>query len=150
MGEYAGYLLGGARLASPATYQTDGFDLTYFVVYQLRIIERAMEHFIDHYQAMQQEAREIERWLDRLGLGCELNYRQAHLLKSAIRLPGTVFTAKEVTHAYDVSENTARKDLEKLADMKVFAKVKEGKAIFMSPVVTQNCSFIWAKRPVKS
>lgn len=87
-----------------------------------------MAHFIDHYQAMQQEAREIERWLDRLGLRSELNYCQAHLLKSAIRLSGTVFTAEEVTHAYDVSENTARKDLEKLADIKVFAMVREGKS----------------------
>ncbi|WP_347341240.1 DeoR family transcriptional regulator [Pseudomonas sp. MONT-RG-20F-R14-05] len=38
-----------------------------------------------------------------------------------------MFTPKELTHDYDVSENTARKDLDKLVSMKVLFKVQEGK-----------------------
>lgn len=42
--------------------------------------------------------------------------------------PGRIFTPKELTHDYDVSENTARKDLDKLVSMKVLFKVQEGKS----------------------
>ncbi|CAI2797915.1 MULTISPECIES: DeoR family transcriptional regulator [Pseudomonas fluorescens group] len=41
--------------------------------------------------------------------------------------PGRIFTPKELTHDYDISENTARNDLEKGVAMKVLFKVQEGK-----------------------
>lgn len=37
------------------------------------------------------------------------------------------YLVEEITHDYDVSENTARKDLEKWVGMKVLFKVQEGK-----------------------
>ncbi|MBJ2345532.1 MULTISPECIES: Fic family protein [Pseudomonas] len=107
--------------------ETDSFDLTYFVIYQLRIIERAINEFIEYFEAKKREFYELMHWLDERGISKRLNYRQGHLLKKVVRNPGRVFTAKELTHDYDVSENTARKDLEKLAEMKALAKIQEGK-----------------------
>lgn len=107
--------------------ETDAFDLTYFVTYQLRVIERAIHEFMDYFEDKRKESVELMSWLDTLELKDALNYRQGHFLKKVLQHPGRVFTPKELTHDYDVSENTARKDLEKLLGMKVLFKVQEGK-----------------------
>ncbi|ROM33687.1 hypothetical protein BK648_23165 [Pseudomonas poae] len=108
--------------------ETDAFDLTYFVIYQLRVIERAISDFMSYFEGKRKEALELMGWVDTLGLKEGLNYRQAHFLKKVLQHPGRVFTPRELTHDYDISENTARKDLEKLMGMKVLFKVQEGKA----------------------
>lgn len=108
--------------------ETDSFDLTYFIIYQLRIIERAVSEFIEYFESKKKEFYELMHWLDERGISKTLNYRQGHLLKKVVRNPGRIFTSKELTHDYDVSENTARKDLEKLASMKALAKIQEGKS----------------------
>lgn len=107
--------------------ETDAFDLTYFVTYQLRVIERAIHEFVDYFEEKRKESVELMSWLDTLELKDALNYRQGHFLKKVLQHPGRVFTPKELTHDYDISENTARKDLEKLLGMKVLFKVQEGK-----------------------
>ncbi len=107
--------------------QTDGFDLTYFVIYQLRVIERAMNEFMLYFEGKRQEAVELMSWLDTLDLKEGLNYRQGHFLKKVLQHPGRIYTPRELTHDYDISENTARKDLEKLVGMKLLFKVQEGK-----------------------
>jgi len=113
--------------------ETDSFDLTYFVVYQLKIIERAINEFMDFFEDKRQETLDLMKWLEGLGKNKELNYRQGHLLKKIINNPGRIFTPKELTHDYDISENTARKDLEKFVRMKTLAKVQEGKGfIYLS------------------
>ncbi|MCK3863041.1 Fic family protein [Pseudomonas sp. B329] len=108
--------------------ETDAFDLTYFVIYQLRVIERAINEFMAYFESKRKEAVELMGWLGTLGLQAELNYRQGHFLKKVLHHPGRIFTPKELTHDYDISENTARKDLERLAGMKVLFKVQEGKS----------------------
>nr|WP_262411946.1 Fic family protein [Pseudomonas sp. Wu6] len=108
--------------------QTDGFDLTYFVIYQLRVIERAMNEFMLYFEGKRQEAVELMSWLDSLDLKEGLNYRQGHFLKKVLQHPGRIYTPRELTHDYDISENTARKDLEKLVGMKLLFKVQEGKS----------------------
>ncbi len=108
--------------------ETDGFDLTYFVIYQLRVIERAIKDFMQHFENKRLEAFELTAWVQRLELKGGLNYRQSHLLKKVLQHPGRIFTPKELTHDYDVSENTARTDLERLVGMKVLMKVQEGKS----------------------
>ncbi|NWB52178.1 Fic family protein [Pseudomonas sp. F8002] len=108
--------------------ETDSFDLTYFVVHQLQVIERAIHQFMEYFEGKIEESSALEAWLRALKIHDELNYRQGHLLKKVLSHPGRIFTAKELTHDYDISENTARKDLEKLASLKAFLKVQEGKS----------------------
>lgn len=66
-------------------------------------------------------------WLDETGISKELNYRQVDLLKKVIRNPGRMFYVKEVVHDYDITEGTARSDLDKLVKLKVLGKVRDGK-----------------------
>ncbi|TBW08546.1 Fic family protein [Azotobacter chroococcum subsp. isscasi] len=107
--------------------ETDDYDLTYFVTYQMRIIDRAVNGFLEYIEVRRKEFYELMAWLDDTGISKKLNYRQGHLLRKALRNPGRSFSAKEIKHDYDVSEGTARADLEKLASMKVLAKTKDGK-----------------------
>ncbi|TFY93814.1 Fic family protein [Pseudomonas nabeulensis] len=107
--------------------ETDGFDLTYFVIYQLRVVERAIKQFMHYFEGKRVEALELMTWVETLQLKVGLNYRQAHFLKKVLQHPGRIFTAKELTHDYDITENTARNDLERLVGMKVVLKVQEGK-----------------------
>jgi Fic family protein len=108
--------------------ETDDFDLTYFILYQLKIIERAVSEFIKYYEDKKREFYDLMDWLDKCGISKTLNYRQGDLLKKIIRNPGRIFISKELLHDYDVSENTARKDLEGLVELKALAKIKEGKS----------------------
>ncbi|MEH3021990.1 MAG: Fic family protein [Pseudomonas oryzihabitans] len=110
--------------------ESDDLDLTYFVLHQLRIVERAIQAFLAYLERRRQEFYELMDWLAESGVGKTLNYRQGHLLKKVLRHPGRIFTVKELTHDYDVSDNTARADLEKLVKLKVLARTREGKHHF--------------------
>lgn len=108
--------------------ETDNFDLTYFISYQLSIIERAMDDFLAHLNKKRQDFFEVMTWLERSGFSKELNFRQIHLIKKVVRSPGRLFTAKEVKNDFGVSEGTARTDLEKLVNLKLLAKHRDGKS----------------------
>lgn len=107
--------------------ETDNFDLTYFIVYQLRIIERAVNEFLAYIEKKRRDFYDLMVWLEDTGIQKQLNYRQGHLLKKALSNPGRSFTVNEVKHDYGVSEGTARSDLERLLKLKVLAKAKDSK-----------------------
>ncbi|MEE1920470.1 Fic family protein [Pseudomonas sp. 148P] len=107
--------------------ETDDFDLTYFICYQLKIIERAMEDFLAYIEQKRKAFYYVMELLAESGFNKDLNFRQIHLLKKVLRSPGRLFIAKEVKNDFDVSEGTARADLEKLVKLKLLAKTKEGK-----------------------
>ncbi|WP_205340860.1 Fic family protein [Denitrificimonas caeni] len=107
--------------------ETDEFDLTYFVVYQMKIIGRAVHDFLGYIEEKRRDYFELMLWLEKTGVNKQLNYRQGQLLRKTLKNPGRVFTAKEVKNDFDVSEGTARSDLDGLVRLRVLAKVKEGK-----------------------
>lgn len=113
--------------------ETDEFDLTYFVDYQIGIVERAIAAFLAHIERKKREFYELMQWLEATGIQNQLNFRQGQLLRKAIRHPGRAFTVKEVANDFDVTENTARADLKKLAKLRMLAEVQEGKtALFLA------------------
>lgn len=107
--------------------ETDDFDLTYFISYQLCVIERAMDDFLAYLNKKRREFYEIMTWLEKSGFSKDLNFRQVHLIKKVVRSPGRLFTAKEVKNDFGISEGTARTDLEKLVNLKLLAKHRDGK-----------------------
>ncbi|MBL7251166.1 Fic family protein [Alloalcanivorax sp. C16-2] len=109
--------------------ESDDNDLTYFVVYQLRIIQRAIDAFLEYVAAKRREYLELMDWLANMGIGRRLNHRQGMLLRQALKNPGVGFTAKEVKNLFDVSENTARADLRTLEELEVLVPLKAGKTV---------------------
>lgn len=109
--------------------ETDEFDLTYFIDYQLRIINRAISNFLNYLEGKKREYYDLMAWLDEEGISDKLNYRQGQLLRKAIKSPGRIFTVKEVKNDFNISDNTARADLNALVKLKVLVQGKDGKTI---------------------
>lgn len=112
------------------TEQDEG-DLTYFFVYQLGVIERAIRELHEYLDAKAAELRDLGRALsDRPG---EFNHRQVALLKHSIKNPDTPFTALGHARTHGVSGETARQDLMDLERRGLLARFKIGRQFAWSP-----------------
>lgn len=107
--------------------ETDEGDLTYFIDYQLHIVVRAIEELFVHLKEKQRAYYDFLGLLEDSDLIGELKPRQLDLLKKACKEPGRIFTAASVGNEYAVALNTARSDLEKLAERKLLLPHKAGK-----------------------
>jgi Fic family protein len=110
--------------------ETDDNDLTYFVLYQLRVIARAIESLQDYLQRKMAEVRDVEALIR----GASLNHRQRALLADALRDAGATYTINSHQLAHAVVYQTARTDLLDLADRGLLLRTKGGsKFVFTVP-----------------
>jgi len=109
--------------------EIDENDLTYFLYYQADIILRAMDELFNYLEEKSQEFEEVVDLLENSKLSDKLNFIQKNIVKKAMKNPGRVFTVKEISNAYEVSDNTARKYLKLLSSLKLLAPVKEGRVV---------------------
>lgn len=105
--------------------ETDDNDVTYFVIYQLQVIERAIRSLHDYLARKVDETKEIERLLHG---SPELNHRQIAVVGKALRDPSQSFTIAAHMHLHGVVYQSARTDLLRLAELGLFTKVKAGNA----------------------
>lgn len=91
--------------------QDDG-DLTYFLVYQLRIIQRAITDLQAYVERKVVETRRIQESLALLS--GHLNYRQIALLGNAVKNPYARYTVQSHSRSHNVVTQTARTDLQGL------------------------------------
>ncbi|MEM9242548.1 MAG: Fic family protein [Pseudomonadota bacterium] len=109
--------------------ETDDNDMTYFIIHQLETIVKALQRLNDYLRKQTWEIKETERLVYSVeNLRHQLNYRQIALIKHALTHPNDHYsiTAHRVSH--DVTYDTARNDLLKLAKLKLFVQEKKGKA----------------------
>lgn len=109
--------------------ETDENDLTYFIDYQVNMTLKATQALLDHLKRKTEEFHDVMKWLKHSKFKELLNVAQRDIVKKAIKTPGRIFTAKEVKHDFNISENSARKYLNELVTLKLLAKYKEGKTI---------------------
>ncbi len=103
----------------------DDGDLTHFFLYQLSIINRAIDA-LHEYLAM--KADEVTRVREKLaGRHDEFNHRQVALLEHALRKPGVEYTVYSHSLSHHVSGETARKDLTALALAGLMTQARRGK-----------------------
>lgn len=116
--------------------ETDDNDLNYFILHQLKTIRKSLEA-LERYINSKRE--KMGRLLDFIGenssLKHRLNRRQLALLDHAIKNPRYFYNIAEHKNYYNVTYETARKDLMELSDvLGLFDKTKSGgKFIFLSP-----------------
>jgi Fic family protein len=91
--------------------ETDRFDLTYFLHFQLRMVLRTLAESIAY---LEKQRREHRGFIQGLSRASEFNHRQRVLLKRAVERPETVFTVHSHSVSQMVTQPTARKDLEEL------------------------------------
>lgn len=112
--------------------QDDG-DLTYFVIFQLRIIQRAIG---DLQRYLAGEAAETERLQESLmALSRQFNHRQLALLQHAIKNPHAYYTVISHYRSHNVVAQTARVDLQGLEQQGLLttSTLKRGHAWTPSP-----------------
>jgi Fic family protein len=111
--------------------ETDENDLTYFVQYQLGVIERAIEDLKAYLRKKMAEIREVQALLKR---SADLNHRQLAILSHALKHPGRQYTVQSHQTSHGVSTATARTDLLDLEERNLLFKHKSGKAfVYTAP-----------------
>jgi len=114
--------------------EKDSNDLTYFIYFQLDIILHAFDELKTYLGNKTNEFKKIAEILEKTTWGNKLNFIQKDLIKKAVKEPGRIFSAKEISNSYTISANTARAYLAKLAELKLFLTTKDGKTlIYIAP-----------------
>lgn len=111
--------------------ETDGNDLTYFIVYQLGVIEQAIEDLKAYLRKKMAEIRHVQALLKR---SADLNHRQLALLGHALKHPGRPYTVQSHRTSHRISTATARTDLLDLQKRGLLDMRRSGKAfVFTAP-----------------
>jgi Fic family protein len=111
--------------------ETDERDVTYFIVYQLDVIQRAVEQLHDYLRQRIKDVRDVEALLKGSD---QFNHRQFALLANALRVPDAIYTFKTHAASHGVTHETARADLIPLVEMGFLEKRRQGRHYtFISP-----------------
>lgn len=110
--------------------ETDERDATYFIAYQLEVIERAVEELHAYLRRKVAEVRDIETLLKGSG---NFNHRQIALLGDALRAPDATYAFRTHASAYGVTHETARNDLLPLVDRGFLEQRRIGRSYAFTP-----------------
>ncbi len=124
-------------LKGPAKYgraflytETDENDLTYFIIYHLEVIRRAVREL---HRYIKRKTRELRALETRLRGMVVLNHRQRALIGHALRHPDQLYTVESHRTSHNVVHQTARTDLLDLAKRGLLNAEKVGKSWRFTP-----------------
>lgn len=127
--------------SAPAQYtrsylytETDDNDVTYFILHQLAVIQRAIDELLEYLKRKSDEINDIQVLVRKsTKLQSELNHRQIAVLNRAAKSSDAIFTIEGHRGAHNVTYDTARTDLLKLNELGLLNKTKSGRAfVFMA------------------
>jgi Fic family protein len=102
-------LRGPARYGRAFLYtETDQNDLTYFIIYHLDVIRRAVDELHEYIQRKTSQLQALEQQLRGLE---SLNHRQRALVSHALRHPQQRYTYGSHRRSHNIAYQTARNDL---------------------------------------
>lgn len=102
--------------------ETDENDLTYFILYNLRIFKKAVVQFNSFVSQQVAENKQMDETLSSI-----CNARQIAIIGHSKRHSGYRYTAEEHQQWHGVSANTARSDLNELVRLGFMRSEKSGK-----------------------
>jgi Fic family protein len=111
--------------------ETDEGDLTYFLLFQLRVIDRAIAELHAYLERKTKQLKAVERQLQS---HVAFNNRQMKLLSHALRHPKHRYTIAAHKHSHNVVYQTARTDLLGLEKSGLFTSFKVGRTLHFTPV----------------
>jgi Fic family protein len=103
--------------------ETDALDTTYFLVYQLQVIERAISELHVYLRRKVKQARAVRAALR----DADLNHRQVAMLNHAVQHPGQEYTYRSHAASHDVTHETARTDLLRLHALGLLTRRRSGR-----------------------
>lgn len=110
--------------------EIDDSDFTYFLLFNLRAIETALEETRAYVEWKAAEDAEIQHQVQG---DFELNYRQRAVLSRALKKPESVFTFQSHATSHGVVRATARADLLDLCDRGYLVRRKDGRQVLFLP-----------------
>jgi Fic family protein len=110
--------------------QDDG-DLTYFVLCQLRITQRAISDLHDYLDRKVTETRQLRRALKTFS--DKFNARQLALLENAVKNPDARYTVASHGRSHGVVAQTARTDLHGLEEQGLLVRMSSGRGHAWAP-----------------
>lgn len=123
---------GPAKYARAFLYtETDENDLTYFILHQLDVIQRAIHELHEYIKRKTERLQTIERQLRGIAV---LNHRQRALIAHALRHHQYRYTIKSHQISHNVVYQTSRADLLDLQKRGLFDSQKIGKTWYFTPV----------------
>ncbi len=111
--------------------ETDDNDLTYFIIYHLEVIQRAVQQL---HEYIERKTKQIQTLEDKLHGIISLNHRQRMLISHALRHPHQRYTIKSHLTSHNVVYQTARTDLLDLESRGLLKGKKIGKTWYFTPV----------------
>jgi Fic family protein len=124
-------------LKAPRRYQlaflyteTDENDLTYFILYHLDVMQKAIHQLHDYIKRKSQQVRKLDSELRGVVV---LNHRQRALISHALRHPNHVYSIESHRRSHNVVYETARKDLTDLVKHGLLTAWKAGRTWCFTP-----------------
>lgn len=111
--------------------EQDGLDATYFITYNLRIIEKALSGLHGYIKRKQEEQKQITDLLSG-NLKVKLNIRQKILLRHALDNQRFIYTIESHQNSQGVAYPTARSDLLELTKHKLLILDESNKQLRFS------------------
>ncbi|EMK0255602.1 Fic family protein [Salmonella enterica] len=96
--------------------EKDRMDLTYFIDYQCRILERAINATINKATDSVNTIRQFNIWLTTSGVARKLTTIQQYIIQLLVIEPGRTMTVRQLEEGAGISGGAARKNLEKMAE----------------------------------
>lgn len=93
--------------------ENDTMDLSYFINFNLNTMKKAYEDLKSYLQRKIREQQDFYRFRG----FCNINERQAEILRIYSDKPQTLLTAKELSTRFPITVKTARADLQHLVDL---------------------------------
>lgn len=111
--------------------ETDDRDMTYFLLYQLEVLQRAVDELHAYLQRKVGEVQDVERLIRGSAV---FNHRQLALLSYAMRTPDQTYTFRSHAQSHGVTHETARNDLLPLAERELLMRRRvRGTYVFRAP-----------------
>jgi Fic family protein len=110
--------------------ETDDNDLTYFIIYHLQVIQRAISEL---HRYIKHKTLQLQKMEGKLRGVITLNHRQRMLISHALRHPHQHYTIKGHQTSHNVVYQTSRYDLFDLEDRKLLKSSKVGRTLYFTP-----------------
>lgn len=121
----------GQYIRSYLYTESDERDTTYFLLYQLEVIRRAIEELYAYLASKTAEVREVEQVIRQ---SRRFNHRQLALLADAVRHGDRQYTFASHGRSHDVTYQTARTDLLELRELGLLRLERVGRKFIFSPI----------------
>ena len=113
--------------------EKSGGDITYFLVYHLKVALKALRELDSHVKTRETELRDAEQRLKNARIVGNWNHRQLALLARALRKPNAECTYKSHRNSHRIAHQTSVSDLNALCRARLLEKHRRGKQFVFLP-----------------